>query len=213
MTRFNDLPVLKLLDSESFSNLFLDVAAQKSWPGHEPPCEQRYLHWLGLGGLLPRKPLIHTSGQILLLSHELTASFASPWQSMPQEIIDTHELQTITLDYRRECQHDDVVDSLTSVESINGPESLPGSNGAASATPTKQEDQNRQFLHLLRLSGSGLEINRGRTEWRKKSSRWWWRWCDLFALSCLFSNLVLCFGLVCVLILVLSLNLGFIGIS
>ncbi|KAL0436717.1 UNVERIFIED_CONTAM: Oleoyl-acyl carrier protein thioesterase, chloroplastic [Sesamum radiatum] len=32
-------------------------------------------------------------------------------ESMPQEIIDSYELQTITLDYRRECQHDDVVDS------------------------------------------------------------------------------------------------------
>ncbi|CAA6668393.1 unnamed protein product [Spirodela intermedia] len=37
-------------------------------------------------------------------------------ESIPQEIIDTHELQTITLDYRRECQHDDAVDSLTSLE-------------------------------------------------------------------------------------------------
>ncbi|XP_068666049.1 oleoyl-acyl carrier protein thioesterase 2, chloroplastic-like [Aristolochia californica] len=91
-------------------------------------------------------------------------------ESIPQDIIDTHELQTITLDYRRECQHDDMVDSLTSPES--GGEEVPkldGSNGSAIA---KRGDQDLcQFLHILRLSPDGLEINRGRTEWRRKSAR------------------------------------------
>ncbi|GMI76185.1 fatA acyl-ACP thioesterase 1, fatA acyl-ACP thioesterase [Hibiscus trionum] len=96
-------------------------------------------------------------------------------ESMPEEIIDTHELQTITLDYRRECQQDDVVDSLTSPELVKGTEKvyvLHGTNGSATAT-TRGEDQPdcHQFLHLLRLSGDGQEINRGRTEWRKKPSR------------------------------------------
>lgn len=88
-------------------------------------------------------------------------------QSMPQDIIDTHELQTITLDYRRECQQDDIVDSLTSPESDYDTEQVPklkGTNGSTAAT-----DQ-RQFLHLLRLASDGSEINRGRTEWRKKRS-------------------------------------------
>ncbi|CAI9288346.1 unnamed protein product [Lactuca saligna] len=77
-------------------------------------------------------------------------------ESIPQEVIDTHELQTITLDYRRECQHDDIVDSLTSSE-------LEGTNGSASSG-----QHLTQFLHFLRSSGDGLELNRGRTEWRKK---------------------------------------------
>ncbi|KAK4338679.1 hypothetical protein RND71_043166 [Anisodus tanguticus] len=85
-------------------------------------------------------------------------------ESMPQEIIDTHELQTITLDYRRECQQDDVVDSLTSVEPIEDV----GANGSAATAP---KDVDKSFLHLLRLSSDGLEINRCRTEWRKKPSR------------------------------------------
>ncbi|TKY66159.1 Oleoyl-acyl carrier protein thioesterase 2 [Spatholobus suberectus] len=94
-------------------------------------------------------------------------------ESMPQEIIDTHELQSITLDYRRECGQNDIVDSLTSVETIQGgaeavPE-LKGTNGSAMTREDKQERQ--QFLHLLRLSTDGLEINRGRTEWRKKAPR------------------------------------------
>ncbi|WZY84370.1 hypothetical protein YC2023_030754 [Brassica napus] len=79
-------------------------------------------------------------------------------ESIPQEIVDTHELQVITLDYRGECQQDDVVDSLTT--SKNG-----------SATSGTQSHNDSQFLHLLRLSGDGQEINRGTTLWRKKPSR------------------------------------------
>lgn len=91
---------------------------------------------------------------------------------MPQEIIDSHELRSITLDYRRECQQSDIVDSLTSVELIEGSEVVHGTNGSASAAIAQQDKQDRQqFLHLLRLSTEGLEINRGRTEWRKKAPR------------------------------------------
>ncbi|XP_041001455.1 oleoyl-acyl carrier protein thioesterase 1, chloroplastic-like isoform X2 [Juglans microcarpa x Juglans regia] len=93
-------------------------------------------------------------------------------ESMPQEVIDSHELQTITLDYRRECQHDDIVDSLTTVEpveDVTAVSELQGNNGSADVKEYK-EDLPR-FLHLLRLSGDGLEINRGRTVWRKKPAR------------------------------------------
>ncbi|KAK6145116.1 hypothetical protein DH2020_021936 [Rehmannia glutinosa] len=93
-------------------------------------------------------------------------------ESMPQEIIDSHELQTITLDYRRECQHDDIVDSLTTPESAidDTVSELRGTNGSP---PTAAKDENNciQFLHLLRLSDNGSEINRGRTEWRKKTAK------------------------------------------
>ncbi|XP_052211469.1 oleoyl-acyl carrier protein thioesterase, chloroplastic [Diospyros lotus] len=91
-------------------------------------------------------------------------------ESMPQEVIDTHELETITLDYRRECQHDDVVDSLTSPEPGDETASseLHGSTNGATGASAKERDDYCQFLHLLRLSGDGLEINRGRTEWRRK---------------------------------------------
>ncbi|KAG9447904.1 hypothetical protein H6P81_014032 [Aristolochia fimbriata] len=91
-------------------------------------------------------------------------------ESMPQDIIDTHELQTITLDYRRECQHDDLVDSLTSPETgVEGVPELHGING--SVTAMSSDEDLCQFLHFLRLSGGGLEINRGRTGWRRKSAR------------------------------------------
>ncbi|KAF7845586.1 oleoyl-acyl carrier protein thioesterase 1, chloroplastic [Senna tora] len=93
-------------------------------------------------------------------------------ESVPQEIIDNYELQSITLDYRRECQRDDVVDSLTNFELSESAEAvseLHGTNGSTTGREDKQDC--KQFLHLLRLSGEGLEINRGRTEWRKKSPR------------------------------------------
>jgi len=83
-------------------------------------------------------------------------------ESIPQEVIDTHELQTITLDYRRECQHDDVVDSLTSSESP-----VEGINGYANSGENLSK-----FLHLLRSSGDGLELNRGRTEWSKNQQKY-----------------------------------------
>ncbi|KAK8961253.1 hypothetical protein KSP40_PGU008240 [Platanthera guangdongensis] len=84
-------------------------------------------------------------------------------ESMPQEIIDTHELQTITLDYRRECQHDDMVDSLTSSEKITL--AAESTNGYPSRK--SHEHNNLQYLHFLGLSGTGMELNRGRTIWRK----------------------------------------------
>ncbi|MFQ6625589.1 hypothetical protein Gotur_004789 [Gossypium turneri] len=87
-------------------------------------------------------------------------------ESMPQEIIDTHELQSITLDYRRECLQDDMVDSLTSPEPIDGTETVSEHNGTA-----REDADCPKFLHLLRVSCDGQEINRGRTEWRKKPAR------------------------------------------
>ncbi|XP_043705810.1 oleoyl-acyl carrier protein thioesterase 2, chloroplastic-like [Telopea speciosissima] len=93
-------------------------------------------------------------------------------ESLPQEIIDTHELRKVTLDYRRECQHDDMVDSLTSMELMEDAEAIPELNGTnGSAIERKNEEDCCQFLHFVRFSGGGLEVNRGRTEWRRKSTR------------------------------------------
>ncbi|KAI4326374.1 hypothetical protein MLD38_031696 [Melastoma candidum] len=93
-------------------------------------------------------------------------------ESLPQEIIDSYELETITLDYRRECQHDDVVDSLSSPETNGNNKELSQLNGTNGSTAsTMENNDHRKFLHFLRVSGGGLEINRGRTEWRKKPAR------------------------------------------
>ncbi|KAL3825134.1 hypothetical protein ACJIZ3_021163 [Penstemon smallii] len=69
-------------------------------------------------------------------------------ESAPSPILETHELAGITLEYRRECMRDSVLQSLSSVVD----------NGA----PGYVECQ-----HLLRLEGGG-EIVKGRTQWRPK---------------------------------------------
>eukprot|EP00253_Pinus_taeda_P000340 PITA_00340 len=107
-------------------------------------------------------------------------------ESMPQEVLDTHELEMITLDYRRECNKDDFVESLTSLLSEPSDSSAVEngtfqSNGNATSTnraatirspgSLSSNDRGFEFLHMLRLVESGFEINRGRTEWRRKLAR------------------------------------------
>ncbi|CAN6563379.1 unnamed protein product [Malus baccata var. baccata] len=92
-------------------------------------------------------------------------------ESMPQELIDSHELEAITLDYRRECQRDDIVDSLTSVEPFDDAPALSGNGTNGSLAATEDDKDYRQYLHLLRSAGDDSEINRGRTIWREKPAR------------------------------------------
>ena len=74
-------------------------------------------------------------------------------QSAPQEILESHELSTLTLEYRRECGRDSVLQSLTAVSGADvGNLALSG---------------NVECKHLLRLE-EGAEIVRGRTGWRPK---------------------------------------------
>ena len=81
-------------------------------------------------------------------------------QSVPQELRDTHEMQTISLDFKCECQHDDIVDSLKSPE--------PLSIASNESIAFKQDGKNlSRFLHLLRSSSDGVEKTRCRTQWRK----------------------------------------------
>lgn len=66
-------------------------------------------------------------------------------ESMPQEIIDTHELLN---------NHFGLYKGMSTT-----------------ATATTADHDWRSFLHLLSLSSDRLEINHGRTEWRKKPAR------------------------------------------
>ncbi|XP_021720083.1 oleoyl-acyl carrier protein thioesterase 1, chloroplastic-like [Chenopodium quinoa] len=117
-------------------------------------------------GLVPRR------GDLDMNHHVNNVTYIG-WtlESTPEELVDTHELRSITLDYRRECQRNDVVDSLTSVEPIKLNESILQNGANGSPTSTRDENDSVQFLHLLRLSADGSEINRGRTEWRRKPER------------------------------------------
>ncbi|WOK96903.1 palmitoyl-acyl carrier protein thioesterase, chloroplastic [Canna indica] len=73
-------------------------------------------------------------------------------ESAPISILESHKLAAMTLEYRRECGRDSVLESLTTV-------SDDGSNGSA--------DGGMECQHLLRLE-SGDEIVRGRTLWKPK---------------------------------------------
>lgn len=128
-------------------------------------------------GLMPRR------GDLDMNQHVNNVTYIG-WilESMPQDMIDMHQLHRITLDYRRECKHDDMVESLASLESCCKPSideeySLVSGNGngaAVNGTPLSLRNTSEdglEFLHVLRLAGSEMEINRGRTEWRIKADR------------------------------------------
>ncbi|KAL1291285.1 hypothetical protein HN51_059835 [Arachis hypogaea] len=74
-------------------------------------------------------------------------------ESAPQAILESHELRAMTLEYRRECGKDSVLDSLTDVSGAD----IGNLAGGGSL----------ECKHLLRLEDGG-EIVRGRTEWRPK---------------------------------------------
>uniref|UniRef100_Q39663 Acyl-[acyl-carrier-protein] hydrolase n=1 Tax=Cuphea wrightii TaxID=35942 RepID=Q39663_CUPWR len=71
-------------------------------------------------------------------------------ESMPTEVLETQELCSLTLEYRRECGRESVVESVTSMN------------------PSKVGDRS-QYQHLLRLE-DGADIMKGRTEWRPKNA-------------------------------------------
>ncbi|URE02139.1 Myristoyl-acyl carrier protein thioesterase [Musa troglodytarum] len=76
-------------------------------------------------------------------------------ESTPISILESHELAGMTLEYRRECGRDSVLQSLTAI-----------SNHGSNCSP----EAGIECQHLLRLE-SGAEITRGRTEWRPKRAQ------------------------------------------
>lgn len=81
-------------------------------------------------------------------------------QSAPISILESHELAGMTLEYRRECGKDSMLQSLTAVDDDDGDGSTPEGSPGASI----------ECRHLLRLE-CGAEIVRGRTEWRPKRAQ------------------------------------------
>uniref|UniRef100_Q39555 Acyl-[acyl-carrier-protein] hydrolase n=1 Tax=Cuphea palustris TaxID=43077 RepID=Q39555_9MYRT len=71
-------------------------------------------------------------------------------QSVPTEVFETQELCGLTLEYRRECGRDSVLESVTAMD------------------PSKEGDRSL-YQHLLRLE-DGADIVKGRTEWRPKNA-------------------------------------------
>ncbi|KAK7281375.1 hypothetical protein RIF29_09318 [Crotalaria pallida] len=75
-------------------------------------------------------------------------------ESVPVSIMESHELSSMTLEYRRECGKNDKLQSLIAV---SGPVEV----------ANLRHGGHVECNHLLRLE-DGAEIMRGRTEWRPK---------------------------------------------
>ncbi|KAL5975623.1 hypothetical protein ACLOJK_019948 [Asimina triloba] len=75
-------------------------------------------------------------------------------QSIPPSFLDTYELRSMTLEYRKECGRDSVLKSLTAVSGDSG-----------GGLPQDVVECN----HLLQLE-EGPEVVRGRTTWRPKGA-------------------------------------------
>ncbi|KAI3982721.1 hypothetical protein MKX01_010204 [Papaver californicum] len=76
-------------------------------------------------------------------------------ESAPPTILESHQLYSMHLEYRKECGKDSVLKSLTSV------------SGDASAGSSFLDVGGVECSHMLRLM-SGHEVVKGRTEWRPK---------------------------------------------
>ncbi|KAI4376637.1 hypothetical protein MLD38_014378 [Melastoma candidum] len=81
------------------------------------------------------------------------------FESAPQPILESRELSAITLEYRRECGKDSVLQSLTTL----------ARDGATAPDNLLDGSSQMECQHLLRLEG-GTEILRARTEWRPKNA-------------------------------------------
>ncbi|KAJ8442366.1 hypothetical protein Cgig2_018622 [Carnegiea gigantea] len=77
-------------------------------------------------------------------------------ESAPLSILESHELSSMVLEYRRECVRDSMVQSLTAVSGADVGDLMDAGHV--------------ECQHLLRLE-DGAEVVRGRTEWRPKHAK------------------------------------------
>lgn len=92
-------------------------------------------------------------------------------QSVPINVLGNYDLTSMTLEYRRECQQSNLLESLTS-STVSGTED---SNNYMHRRP------DIEFTHLLRMLADKAEIVRARTQWHSKQKL---NWCDLKRTSC-----------------------------
>lgn len=84
-------------------------------------------------------------------------------ESLPQSLLMSCELNRVTLEYRRECGSSDTLESLAQSDT----RTLNLDNSG----PKLDADGPLGFTHLLRVSGSGAEVLRGRTQWKSKGQQ------------------------------------------
>ncbi|CAI7758704.1 unnamed protein product [Closterium sp. NIES-53] len=107
-------------------------------------------------------------------------------ESLPQDLVDSSELAQISIEYRRECSQNDMVETLAShtvpaakPEAIKQCTTTDGvllskeseeAKGVCLLTLVEREspEELQHFSHILRLQDSKKEINKGHTVWRKR---------------------------------------------
>ncbi|KAL2643104.1 hypothetical protein R1flu_010691 [Riccia fluitans] len=129
-------------------------------------------------GLTPRRGDLHMNQHVNNVKY-----IGWMLESLPASNLDSHELTNMTVEYRRECNKSDVVQSMTSPESpssslnFSSPDTqFCHSLGTLALTPEIANSAatvagTLQYTHLLRLQVDGSEIVRGRTVWRLKKRK------------------------------------------
>eukprot|EP00250_Pteridium_aquilinum_P003667 c13977_g1_i1 orf=253-1752(+) len=130
-------------------------------------------------GLVPR---LHDMDMNQHVNHVKYISWVL--ESVPQSLLVAYELMGMTLEYRKECSHSDVVSSLTSPDSplspclenedlelhplVIRPTAHEVSRPPSIKNPRITTAGPIHYTHLLRLQDDSTEILRGHTAWRLK---------------------------------------------
>ncbi|BAT79374.1 hypothetical protein VIGAN_02225000 [Vigna angularis var. angularis] len=81
--------------------------------------------------------------------------------SVPRKMLEDYKMTSMILEFRRECTHSDILESMTSASAkVIG----------ASNNKYVSRKPNLQFIHLLRLQDNKTELVRARTEWNLKQN-------------------------------------------
>ncbi|XP_017420249.1 palmitoyl-acyl carrier protein thioesterase, chloroplastic [Vigna angularis] len=82
-------------------------------------------------------------------------------ESVPRKMLEDYKMTSMILEFRRECTHSDILESMTSASAkVIG----------ASNNKYVSRKPNLQFIHLLRLQDNKTELVRARTEWNLKQN-------------------------------------------
>ncbi|WVZ18177.1 hypothetical protein V8G54_005499 [Vigna mungo] len=82
-------------------------------------------------------------------------------ESVPRKMLEDYKMTSMILEFRRECTHSDILESMTSASSkVIG----------ASNNKYVSRKPHLQYIHLLRLQDNKTEVLRARTEWKLKQN-------------------------------------------
>lgn len=86
-------------------------------------------------------------------------------ESVPIRVLEHYNLTSMTLEYRRECRHPNLLESLTSKTTrINSIKDGPVQNDV------KNFEVDFEYTHLLRMQDDKAEIVRARSQWQPKQN-------------------------------------------